>query len=162
MHYTLSDVDETDVELLVRQCDFPAMRDNPIHLLMFPHSTKVTEEVEIKWSIEGLRQTLKTKSVVFRKVCLPDGTPVGFAGWSLEQTTTSDEDKLMERPTKDTKQNQEYSCYPETLDVRTWMEVSKLLRAEKMRVFKDRKNIWRKFDDLLCEIGSSKLQQVST
>lgn len=159
MSYTLSGVDETDAESLVRNCDFPAMRDNPLHLLMFPHSTKATEEVEIKWSIEGLRQTLNTKSVVFRKVCLPDRTPVGFAGWSLDQTKTSDEDKLMEKPTKATKQDQEY---PETLDVRTWIEVSKLLRAEKMRVLKGHKNIWRKFDNLLREIGSSKLQQVST
>ena len=161
MTYTLSDVDETDAELLVRKCDFPAMRNNPLHLLMFPHSTDETEEVEIKWLIEGLRQTLKTKSAGFRKVCLQDGTPVGFAGWSLEQTTTSDEDKLMEEP-KDTNQDQKYNWHPETLDVYTWIQVSKLLRAEKMRVFQDRKNIWRKFDDLICQTGSSKLQQVST
>jgi hypothetical protein len=36
---------------------------------------------------ELTRDTEKTASR-FRKVCLGDGTPVGFAGWSLEQATS--------------------------------------------------------------------------
>lgn len=86
MQLALISVNPDDAERLVRECDFPAMRQNPLHLLMFPSSTQETEEEEIQWTIEGLRETLQARSADFRKVCLEDGTPVGFAGWSLEQS----------------------------------------------------------------------------
>jgi hypothetical protein len=52
---------------------------------MFPQSTQDTEE-EITWMGEGLQETLRRRPAGFRKVYLEDGTPVGFTGWSLEQT----------------------------------------------------------------------------
>jgi hypothetical protein len=33
LQFTLSTVDADDAEPLVRKCDFPAMRDDPLHLL---------------------------------------------------------------------------------------------------------------------------------
>lgn len=148
MPFIISDVHESDAEQLVRNCDFPAMRDNPLRLIMFPRSTKETEEVEIKWEIEGLRQTLKTKSAGFQKVCLQDGTPVGFAGWSIENTTALETDEVMGEP-RDQVQDQKTNWHPETLDVCTWIMISKILREERRRVFRDCNNVWRKFDDLI-------------
>ena len=149
MQFTLSTVDADDAELLVRECDFPAMQDNPLHRLMFPHSSDETAEEEIRWTIQGLRETLQTRPTGFRKICLEDGTPVGFAGWSLEQTTrgssTIDSGDALEE------QKQPSSCprrdywHPNTLDVKSWAEVSKLFRKEKKRVLQNHTNIWRMF-----------------
>jgi len=149
MLFTLSTVDADDAELLVRKCDFPAMRDNPLHLLMFPQSSKDTEEEEIKWTVEGLQDTLRRRPAGFRKVCLEDGTPVGFAGWSLEQTTpqqgTSSGNVFEVQEMDPARCARRDYWHPNTLDVQTWVEVSKIFKTEKKRVLNNRKNIWRKF-----------------
>ncbi|KAJ9245751.1 hypothetical protein DTO271D3_4073 [Paecilomyces variotii] len=147
MKFTLSPVNADDAESLVRKCDFPAMRDNPLHLLMFPHSCEEMEEEEIKWTIEGLEKTLQTRSAGFRKVCLEDGTPVGFAGWSLEQTTqegkTTNIGAVSEEREEPNKCPRRDYWHPSTLDVKTWVGVSRMFRNEKKRVLENRKNIWR-------------------
>lgn len=147
MRFTLCRVDADDAELLVRNCDFPAMQNNPLHLTMFPNSSLETEEEEINWSIEALRKSILKRPAGFRKVCLEDGTPVGFAGWNLEQTTTmgsnskngdvsKEREKLNDPPKRD-------YWHPNTLDVEVWMRVSRLLREERIRVLCNRKDIWR-------------------
>lgn len=146
MQLELVSVDTSDAERLVRECDFPAMQQNPLHLIMFPHSNKETEEEEIQWTIKGLRETIQTRSASFRKVCLEDGTPVGFAGWSLEQSmheekSIVDEKSISEKQTQPLKDDY---WHPKTLDVESWVDVSKKLRQEKRRVLANRKNIWRK------------------
>jgi hypothetical protein len=151
MRFTLCTVNADDAELLIRKCDFPAMQDNPLRLIMFPYSCKETAEEEINWDIEGLRNTLISRSAGFRKVCLEDGTPVGFAGWSLEQTTlkadiSDSEDVLEDRKGPKKHPKQDY-WHPNTLDVEAWVKVSRLLRNEKIRVLYNRKNIWRKLGD---------------
>ncbi|KAJ9299330.1 hypothetical protein DTO271G3_2952 [Paecilomyces variotii] len=119
---------------------------------MFPQSSEDTAEEEIRWTIEGLRETLQTRSAGFRKVCLADGTPVGFAGWSLEQTTgessTSDSgDDLKERKQRNNHPRPNY-WHPSTLDVKSWVDVSKIFRKERERVLENYKDIWRTFS---CE-----------
>ncbi|KAI1458824.1 acyl-CoA N-acyltransferase [Annulohypoxylon moriforme] len=136
MQLTLSDVRIDDAERLVRECDFPAMKDNPLHRLMFPSSCDESEEEEIKWEIEGLQDTLRTRLVDFRKVCLEDGTPVGFAGWSLEQET-------VEERKEPTKVRTHYNRPPSTLDIQSWREASRMLGKEKKRVLHGHQNIWR-------------------
>ncbi|KAJ5549315.1 acyl-CoA N-acyltransferase [Penicillium frequentans] len=146
MRFTLCTVDAGDAELLVRNCDFPAMQNNPLHLTMFPNSCQGTEEEELKWSIEALRKSILARPAWFRKVCLEDGTPVGFAGWNLEQTTTmggnSNNDVSKERKKPNDFPNRDY-WHPNTLDVEAWMRVSRLLREERIRVLCNRKDIWR-------------------
>lgn len=142
MQLALVSVDPDDAERLIRECDFPAMRQNPLHLLMFPYSTQETEEEEIQWTIEGLRETLQARSADFRKVCLEDGTTVGFAGWSLEQSI-NDKSMASEKCTSE-KRTQPKNWHPNTLDVKSWVDVSKMFRQEKRRVLANRKNIWRK------------------
>ncbi|KAE8549033.1 hypothetical protein EYB25_007548 [Talaromyces marneffei] len=114
---------------------------------MFPHSTPETEEKEIQWTVEGLRETLQTRSAGFRKVCLADGTPVGFAGWSLEQTipekSMAGVKCISEKRTQPIKCSEDGYWHPSTLDVKSWVEVSKMFRQEKRRVLANRKNIWR-------------------
>ncbi|KAJ5939781.1 acyl-CoA N-acyltransferase [Penicillium verhagenii] len=146
MRFTLCTVDANDAELLVRKCDFPAMQDNPLHLIMFPNSCKEAEEEEIKWTVDALRETLTTHPAGFRKVCLEDGTAVGFAGWNLEQTapiggTSNNGDAVKERRKPNDVPKRNY-WHPKTLDVEAWLGVSRLLREEKTRVLCNRKNIW--------------------
>jgi hypothetical protein len=151
----------------VRQCDFPAMRDNPLHLILFPTSCKETEEEEVNWTIEALRETLLTRPARFRKVCLEDGTTFGYAGWSLEQIilrrdTAKSGDKLEEPKRPNQCQKRGY-WHPSTLDVEAWVEVSRLLWKEKIRVLHDRNNIWRKFDTMKFRVSIlCHLLQVST
>lgn len=156
MRFTLCTVDADDAELLVRKCDFPAMQDNPLHLIMFPNSCKETEEEIMKWTVEALRETLITQPAGFRKICLEDGTPVGFLGWNLEQTTpkggTSNSGNVSKERRKPNNYPKRDYWHPNTLDVEAWLGVSRLLRKEKIKVLCNRKNIWGKFDDVMTVI----------
>ena len=44
--FTISSVSFLDADQLIRECDFPAMLDNPLRLLMFPSSNPTTSEEE--------------------------------------------------------------------------------------------------------------------
>jgi len=140
MPFLLSPVSVSDAEILIRKCDFPAMQDNPLHMLMFPYSSRTTWESEMQWMIYNLKRTLEEKGINFRKVCTEDGTPVGFAGWTIEQ---SEHEKDIGVQSRRKKQHEGLNHDPETLDVDTWLNVSKMFRDEKKRVLHDRKNIWR-------------------
>lgn len=133
MPFILSHVQLSDAESLVRECEFPAMQDNPLHLAIFPHSGPETWEEEIQWMASNLRHTLETESSNFRKVCTEDGNPVGFAGCTIHGSRNAGNRNLRVR--------REGAADPETLDVETWLEVSRLLRAERHRVLNGRENI---------------------
>ncbi|KGO56770.1 Acyl-CoA N-acyltransferase [Penicillium expansum] len=83
MYLTLAEVVASDADCLIRNCDFPAMQDNPIRLTMFPLSSPETQEEEIRWMTNGLRLALEKDKSHYRKACADDRSPVGFAGWSL-------------------------------------------------------------------------------
>jgi len=67
MQFALSTVDADDAELLVQKCDFPAMRDNPLHLSRFPQSSEDPEKEETAWIIESLQETLKKRPAGFAR-----------------------------------------------------------------------------------------------
>jgi hypothetical protein len=88
MQYQLSDVTLDDTDALVRHCQFPAMRHDPLRTIMFPAANSASykeedEEAEIKWTIPGLKQSLENKSCYIRKVTY-NSTCVGYAIWTLE------------------------------------------------------------------------------
>ena len=85
--------------------------------------------------------------MVFRKVCNEDGEPVGFAGWTVPRGTLASEMKSDDGGGKKCnggKQQGHRNEPPQSLDIRTWVEVSKERMAERRRVLQGRENVWRK------------------
>ncbi|KAJ5831795.1 acyl-CoA N-acyltransferase [Penicillium riverlandense] len=135
MSFSLLHVQASDAERLIRECDFPAMLDNPIRLTMFPHSGPETQEDEIRWMTCNFKHSLEEDSSNFRKICTEDGTPVGFAGYAVLNNTVQNK---IQKGQVELHSNPE----PETLDKDTWSEVSKMLMAEQNRVIHGQENIW--------------------
>ena len=139
---TLLSVLITDIEGLVRNCDYPALQQDPLRLIMFPNSSSDTKEEEIIWDIMCFQITFENvPSAFFRQVCLENGTQVGFAMWTLERSglpvLSGEKEKTVKPSAKPAK-------LPRSLDVENWRKVSGKLRAERERVLVDRKNILRK------------------
>lgn len=67
------------------------------------------------------------------------------ADHTRERDTINSGDALEERKEPNKCRRRNY-WHPNTLDVKTWVGVSKVLREEKIRVLRNRKDIWRKFD----------------
>lgn len=123
MELSISPVEAEDVDLLVRKVEFPAHQDSPLYRLMFPHSTEQLweqREDEIRWTIDGLRETVDQKDEALYKACGEDGSPVGLIGW----TTSSGG---LARKARN-------SFTPASLDVASWLCVSRRLREERQRV----------------------------
>ncbi|KAJ5621039.1 acyl-CoA N-acyltransferase [Penicillium lagena] len=102
---------------------------------MFPHSRPETQEDEIRWMTCNFKHSLEEDSSNFRKICTEDGTPVGFAGYTVLNNTVQNKSQ---RGQVELRPNPE----PETLDKDTWSEVSKMLMAEQERVIHRHENIW--------------------
>ena len=149
--FTISSVSLLDADQLIRECDFPAMIDNPLRLLMFPSSDPVTSEEEILWKIDGLKKSLQSPEIIFRKVCKSDGTAVGFAGWRIDKGFKKDgevpagnsKEHLVEVNPKKAKDN--LAKLPSRLDVHTWAAVSEQFAIEKRRLLQSLGTVWRKF-----------------
>ncbi|KAI0002642.1 hypothetical protein F4779DRAFT_603359 [Xylariaceae sp. FL0662B] len=141
MSFTLSHVQVADADILIRKCDFPAIQDNPLHRIMFPRSRPDTWESEMRWMVNNLKHTLEKEQSNFRKVCSEDGTPIGFAGWTLEQSKDS---RVIEGASNSQKQDDDVNIPdPDSLDVEAWLDVSRMLKEERKRILHGRKNIWR-------------------
>jgi hypothetical protein len=134
MLFTLSNVVQSDAESLIRKCEFPAMLDNPLRALMFPHNQPDTQEEEIQWAIKGLEEAIDSPTMKFRKVSLQDGTPIGFAGWQCTTTSLGMKDNTTKHK----------NWVPKSLDLKTWFEVSISLRAEREKVLQNHTNVWRR------------------
>ncbi|THY79693.1 hypothetical protein D6C93_10107 [Aureobasidium pullulans] len=144
MYYQLSDVSINDAEALVRQCQFPAMRQDPLRKIMFPNLDSENygekeEGEEIVWTIEGLQESLQNKSCHFRQVTYGSNC-VGFAIWTLESSGDGATRRQKSKPTPLEKRE---SWNPAGLDVEAWNKVSKRLREERQRVLLDQQKIWR-------------------
>lgn len=139
MYFTLTGVSASDAEGLLRSCDFPAMRDHPIRLTMFPRSRPETQEEEIRWMTNVFRHSLEKDESKYRKVCTDDGSPVGFAGWSLlnSSDTADTRDDPIQRG-----QIAVDNPEPETLNTDTLSQVSNTLKEEQDRILKGRTDIW--------------------
>lgn len=85
MSLTLSPVTPSDAALLIRTVEHPAMHDNPLQQIIFPHpSTPEETETELQWRIQDLHSTIQKNSETLMKISeSPDGHPWGFAGWTL-------------------------------------------------------------------------------
>lgn len=134
MHYQLSDVAPDDADTLVRICQFPAMRHDPLRAIMFPQAnselyTEENGEEEIKWTIEGLQEGLENNSCYMRKVTYGSEC-VGYAIWTLESNGKPTRQK--ERPAK-----QRESWNPKALDIEAWHHISHRLRQERQRVLQN-------------------------
>ncbi|CZT51423.1 uncharacterized protein RSE6_12568 [Rhynchosporium secalis] len=118
MQYQLSDVQHSDAEVLVRQCEIPANRRDPLQTIMFPNAnTRLSEEDE-------------------EIVMLGLDFYVGYAVWSLEYGSQG----MKKAPAPDMRCE---SWNPATLDTRAWAEVSDRLREERKRVLHGQQTIWR-------------------
>ena len=131
MHYQLSEVSISDAEALVRQCQFPAMRQDPLGKIMFPKSNgEKEEEEEIKWTIEGLEESLEKKSCYFRQVTYGSDC-VGSAVWTLEPSGDRATRRQKSKPTPFEKRE---FWNPAGLNIEAWNQVSMRLREERQRV----------------------------
>lgn len=146
MQYQLSDVSINDAEALVRQCQFPAMGQDPLRKIMFPKLNiknygEKEEEEEMKWTIEGLEESLQNKSCHFRQVTYGSNC-VGFAIWTLE---SSGDEVTRRQKSKPTPLEKREPWNPAGLDVEAWNQVSMRLREERQRVLLlDQQKIWSK------------------
>lgn len=138
MYLTLAEVVASDADCLIRNCDFPAMQDNPIRLTMFPLSSPETQEEEIRWMTNGLRLALEKDKSHYRKACADDGSPVGFAGWSLLNSSDTRDD--CGRRGQVVVDNPE----PKTLDKEAFSILTKTLIREQHRILKGHSDIWCK------------------
>ncbi|KAJ5714564.1 acyl-CoA N-acyltransferase [Penicillium malachiteum] len=122
MTFTLLEVESSDDEPLVREYKYPAMQDNPLQLIMFPHSHSETRENEIRWIANNIRDTLASERSNFCKVCTEDGIIVGFAGWTIHNTESTSRTRSVG--------NLKYmNTDPNTLDMQAWLGISKMLRT---------------------------------
>ncbi|ELR08216.1 hypothetical protein VC83_08022 [Pseudogymnoascus destructans] len=124
--------------MLVRQCEFPAMRRDPLQMTMFPNANPNPdeEEEEIRWTVEGLQESLENDSCCFRKVTVGSDCYAGFAVWTLESSSGKTRRKANSNERRE-------SWNPASLDVRAWNQVSKRLREERQKVLDGKQNIWR-------------------
>ncbi|CZS93550.1 hypothetical protein WAI453_001082 [Rhynchosporium graminicola] len=139
MQYQLSDVQHSDAEVLVRKCEIPANRRDPLRTIMFPNANaRLSEEDEeiVKWTVESLQESLENNVCYFRKVMLGLDFYVGYAVWSLEYGSQG----MKKAPAPDMRCE---SWNPATLDTRAWAEVSDRLREERKRVLHGQQTIWR-------------------
>lgn len=77
---------------LIQKVEFPAMKSDPIRVSLFPESNKKSEEEEINYLIDRLRDTLKVPGTTYIKATLPDDTPIamiGFTVWNSEKDPKS-------------------------------------------------------------------------
>lgn len=155
MEYQLSNVCPGDTDMLVRQCEFPAMKRDPLQRLMFPNADPSPEEEEeqIRWTIEGLEESLEKDSCYFRKVTDSSGCYAGFAVWTLDPSSAETGHK-----TKQTQRREPWN--PASLDVRAWIEVSKHLRDERQRVLNGQENIWSKPSSSLMQRRSKSCARI--
>lgn len=108
MGLLISPVRPEDVDLLIGKVEYPAQKDGPLHLLMFPQPKGQEEQLDqredkIKWMIDELCQRWHNNQVWRR---------AGDKGGKRKHLVSP----------------------PPSLDVTAWLNVSKLLREERHRV----------------------------
>lgn len=142
-------VEAEDVDFLVRKVEFPAHQDNLLYRLMFPRLKDrqwEQKEDEIRWTIDGLLETVYQGDEALYKVCGEDGSPVGLIGWtfSLEAFAKGEKRRncirsgpvVRSRRREGGKLKPRSSFTPPSLDVASWLSISKRLREERQRVLR--------------------------
>lgn len=150
MACSISPVETQDVDLLVRKVEFPAHQDNLLYRLMFPYSNerqREKREDEIRWSIDGLLEAVYQGQEALYKACEEDGAPVGLIGWTSSPGTFAkgmgkSEDCIDSGPVGKSSGRQganlkaQNSFVPPSLDVTSWLDISRKLREERFRVIR--------------------------
>jgi hypothetical protein len=138
MALSLSDVKSSDIALLVRSIDYPAMQDGPLYRIMFNAILRDEErENVVKWYIVSMERAFYSGTHLC-KACAIDGTPLGFAGWVLENTANCT------KPDRLKKSFKEGNYLPDTLDIAAWLKVSNALMNERKRILSNLDNVLRK------------------
>ncbi|KAI0970619.1 acyl-CoA N-acyltransferase [Xylaria arbuscula] len=95
------------------------------------------QETVIQWYIATLEQALEKEHENFYQIHAPDGTPVGFCGWTFDQAQPPKAEASRPRPRR------EHDLLPETLNLQSWIQVSASLRTERERVIGRLQNVCR-------------------
>lgn len=144
---SMSAAEAEDVDLFARKVEFPACEDNLLYHLMFPRSKErqwEQGEDEIRWTIDGLLETVHREDEVLYKACGEDGSPVRLIGWTTSPGTFAKRAKrggfihggLIVEPgaRQGAVLKTQNSFNPPSLDVTSWLSISKRLREERQRV----------------------------
>ncbi|KAL4961400.1 GNAT family N-acetyltransferase [Aspergillus stella-maris] len=147
MELSISLVQPEDVDLLVRKVEYHAHQDNPLYRLMFsrPKGQQWEQsEDEIKWTVDGIIETINRQDETLYKACGGDGLPVGLIGWTTSPGVFAkgmDGENCAKNVTineseagQGTKVRSGNRWCPPSLDVAAWLSVSKRLREERQRV----------------------------
>ncbi|CAI6014482.1 unnamed protein product [Clonostachys chloroleuca] len=137
MALSLSDVKYSDIALLVRSIDYPAMQDGPLYRIMFNAILGDDEREDIViWYTISMERAFYSGTQLC-KACAVDGTPLGFAGWVLENAT------MCSRPDQSKRSCKEGNYLPDKLDVSAWLKVSNALMEERKRILRTLNNVMR-------------------
>lgn len=145
MAFSISPVETEDVDSLARKVEFPAHQGNLLYRLMFPRSKEQRED-QIRWTIDGLPETVHQEDEALYKACGEDGSPVGLIGWTtspgafakgMKSRDHIDSGRVVRSGAKQgPKPKKRNSFNPPSLDVTSWLVISKRLREERQRVLR--------------------------
>lgn len=158
MELSISPVKPEDVDMFIRKVNYPAQQDSPLYRLIFSKSkTEHQREEEIKWTVDGLFEAVYANDEVLYKACMADGSPVGLIGWT---TSPGAIDGAKPEAKHGTKKSSQISA---TMDVTTWVNISKTPREERQRVFRSRegREIRRKSTPLCPEFAHESLPGIT-
>ncbi|KAI4870360.1 acyl-CoA N-acyltransferase [Hypoxylon rubiginosum] len=139
--FTLSGVDISDAEDIARYVLVPAMQNGPLYRTMFPQSDTVTKQQRdeiVRWYTDMLEDAFEDRWESFLKASSPNGTPIGFCAWTIEQDRGRQTDEQPRR-----QKRKKGTWIPETIDINSWTTLSKASRAERNRVLQNDTDICR-------------------
>lgn len=146
------------------EVEFPAHQDNLLYRLMFPRPEErqwEQREDEIRWTIDGLLETVHQEDETLYKACGEDGSPVGLIGWTTSPGASVNGVKrgdcinsgpaAKSRGREGAKLKNRNSFSPPSLDIASWLGISKRLREERQRALRSRQ------DNGICRKPSANL-----
>jgi hypothetical protein len=114
---------------------------------MFPRSAEQQwdhREDEIGWAIDGIYEAIDRENEMLYKACEADGLPIGLIGWTTSSGAFSkgimkgengvQDDPKIKFEERQRKMRHRNSWTPPSLDVPSWLGISKLLIAERQRI----------------------------
>jgi hypothetical protein len=112
------------------------------------------KEDEIRWTIDGLLETVYQDDESLYKACGEDGSPLGLIGWTISPRASVKGVKGVKgvdcvysgpvaksRGRQGAKLKNRNSFSPASLDVTSWLGISKRLREERQRVLQSYQDI---------------------
>jgi len=134
---------------IIQNVDYPAMKKHPMRVSMFPKSNKKSEEEEINYLVDCLRDTLKLPGTTYLKTVLPDGTPIAMIGFSVWDSKKDPKSGALNIVSK--QENKSYRC-PSTS---TPIEVEELytkLSDERVKGFKAALQASKTATKIMCKL----------